>query len=187
MQGLPELDEEFRRSIEQQSGQPVARCYQCRKCTAGCPTAHAMDFDPAQIVRLIQLGRRREALTSSAIWLCVGCETCGTRCPNQICVGRLADALKIEALAAGIRPGQPAVYHFHRAFLNSIRRFGRVHEVSMLIEYKLRAGRLLADLGLGLRLLLAGKLPLLPHRWPTRRGVAALFRAGRPPAQGGLP
>jgi len=59
--------------------------------------------------------------------------------------------------------------------LNAIRRFGRVHEVTMLVEYKLRAGDLFSDLGLGLKLLLAGKLPLWPSRIALRRRVAPLF------------
>jgi heterodisulfide reductase subunit C len=170
------LDTGFLGAIERRSGQPIARCYQCRKCSAGCPTAQAMDFDPAQIVRLVQLGQRQAALSCAGIWLCVGCETCGTRCPNGICVGRIADALKASALQAGVAPGERSVYQFHRAFLNSVRRFGRAHEITMLVEYKLRAGNLLADLLLGARLLLAGKLPLLPGRLSPRRGVAPLFR-----------
>jgi len=179
MQDTLLLDTSFTGAIAERSGQPLERCYGCRKCTAGCPTAYAMDFEPAQIVRLVQLGARRELLGSHAIWLCVGCETCGTRCPNGICVGRINDALKQIAIASGVRPGEPAVYQFHRSFLNSIWRFGRVHEVTMLVEYKLRAGNLLADLMLGARLLMAGKLPLWPRPARGRRQVAALFDAAR--------
>jgi len=170
------MDMAFSQRIVARSGQPVLSCYGCRKCAAGCPTAYAMDYDPAQIVHLVQLGGRAELLAGRAIWLCVGCETCGTRCPNGICVGRINDALKEAALAAGVQPGEPAIYHFHHSFLNSIRRFGRAHEVSMLVEYKLRVGNLLADLYLGFRLLLAGKLPLWPQWTRDRRQVAALFK-----------
>ena len=175
MNNVIRIDRSLIGVVERQSGQPISTCYQCRKCTAGCPTAYAMDFDPAQIVRLVQLGQRDALLASKAIWLCVGCETCGTRCPNQICVGKIADALKAMAIEAGVRPGEPSVYRFHQAFLNSIRRFGRVHEVTMLVGYKLRAGNLLADLDLGLKLLLAGKLPLIPSLVRTRRHIARLF------------
>lgn len=169
------FDSEFVDLVSERSGQPIATCYQCRKCTAGCPTAYAMDFDPAQIVRLVQLGDRETALTCHAIWMCVGCETCGTRCPNEICVGRIADALKQLMLETNTPLAERAVYQFHRSFLNSVRRFGRTHEVTMLIEYKLRAGNLLADLDLGAKLLLKGKLPLLPSRPALGRRIAVFF------------
>ena len=176
------FDAGFLSLVAERSNQPVASCYQCHKCTAGCPTAYAMDFGPAQIVRLIQLGQRQALLTCRSIWLCVGCETCGTRCPNGICVGRIADTLKMMVTEAGGRPAEPAILHFHRSFLNSVRRFGRAHEVTMLVEYKLRAGNLLADLGLGWKLLRAGKLPLLPRSVRERRQIAGLFTS-RPPEE----
>jgi len=161
--------------IEERSGQPISACYQCRKCTAGCPTAFAMNFDPAQIVRMIQLGQQEALLRSEAIWLCVGCETCGTRCPNQICIGKINDTLKAMAVEAGARVGETSVYEFHQAFLNSIRRFGRVHEVTMLIEYTLHSPTLLSDMGMGLQMFLAGKLRMLPHLIRERGQIAGLF------------
>lgn len=170
-------DWRFLEEVTQHSGQPIATCYQCRKCTAGCPTAFAMDYDPAQIVHMVQMGERLALLSSQAIWMCVGCETCGTRCPNQICVGRINDALRQMAVAEGMQVGAPAIYQFHRAFLNNLRRFGRVHEITMIVEYKLRSLDLLSNLDLGLKLLLARKLPPLPQRIRGRREVARLFEA----------
>jgi heterodisulfide reductase subunit C len=174
------VDATLARTIEERSGQSVSTCYQCRKCTAGCPTAYAMDIDPARIVRLVQLGQREELLRSQAIWLCVGCETCGTRCPNQICVGKINDTLKAMMMETGAPAGEANVYQFHQAFLRSIRRFGRVHEVTMLAEYALHAPALLADMGLGIQMFLAGKLPLLPRWIKGRRQVTDLFGKLRP-------
>ena len=34
----------------------VENCYQCGKCTAGCPAADEMDFMPNQVLRLVQAG-----------------------------------------------------------------------------------------------------------------------------------
>ena len=72
---------EFVSQVEEMSAQRVADCYQCGKCTAGCPTAFAMDYPPNQIIRGIQLGMRDAVLSSKAIWVCAACETCTTRCP----------------------------------------------------------------------------------------------------------
>lgn len=180
------IDTSFIGVMEERSGQPISACYQCRKCTAGCPTAFAMDFDPAQIVRMIQLGQQETLLHSETIWLCVGCETCGTRCPNQICIGKINDTLKAMAVEAGAPVGETSVYEFHQAFLNSIRRFGRVHEVTMLIEYTLHSPTLLSDMGMGLQMFLAGKLRMLPHLIRERGQIAHLFAgedAKVPPTQ----
>lgn len=169
------LDWRFMDIVAERSGQPIATCYQCRKCTAGCPTAFVMDYDPAQIVHMVQMGQRNALLSSQAIWMCVGCETCGTRCPNGICVGRINDALRQIAVEEGVRVGAPAVYQFHRSFLNNLRRFGRVHEISMIVEYKLRSLDLLSNLDLGAKMLLARKLPPLPQRIRGRQEVARIF------------
>lgn len=163
MSAIYEPDLTFSRTVQERSGEPILSCYFCQKCTAGCPVASAMDYQPAQMLRLIQLGQKEAVLGSSALWLCVGCETCGTRCPNQIRLAPLFDTLRYMALEEGYRP-EPAVYALHRSFLDSIRLWGRVHELSMLMEYKLRSRDLFSDLAMGIGLILKGKISFLPER-----------------------
>jgi len=185
----PELT--FWSVVNERSGEYVQRCFYCQKCTAGCPTAHVMDYKPAQLLRLIQLGQKERLLGSNAIWLCVGCETCGTRCPNHIRLAPVMDVLRQMALAEGFAP-HPAVYALHRSFLDSIRLWGRVHELSMLVEYKTRClltkpplffQGLLSDAKMGAGLMLKGKLSLMPERIRRMRDVKELFK---PAGQGGL-
>jgi heterodisulfide reductase subunit C len=166
----------FAWEVQGRSGENLLRCFYCQKCTAGCPTAYAMDYKPAQVLKMIQLGMREPLLRSSAPWLCVGCETCGTRCPNEIRLGPVMDTLKYMALEAGHRPPETKVYALHRSFLDNIEFFGRLHEVTMLAEYKLRSMDLLSDLGLGALLLLKGKLSILPERIKGLGEVKELFR-----------
>lgn len=92
------LDFDFRAAVEERSGEDLSRCYYCLKCTAGCPSALAMPYGPAQMVRLVQLGLRDELLESSSIWFCLHCETCGARCPNEISIAGLAKALREMAM-----------------------------------------------------------------------------------------
>lgn len=165
--------------VERRSGESVRGCYYCLKCSAGCPTAYAMDYSPAQVLRLVQLGERERLLASSAIWLCVGCETCLTRCPNGISAGHVMDALKQIALEARKRPAQRRVLVLHQQFLRSIRLFGRVHELSMLALYKVCSRDLFTDLDLGVRMFLKGKIPILPERTGGLGGVRRLFRRRR--------
>jgi heterodisulfide reductase subunit C len=158
---------QFVEEVSELSQQNVRRCYYCLRCTAGCPSAFAMDdgrLGPAQILKLVQLGQQDALLRSSAIWLCIGCETCGTRCPNQIHAGAVIDALRQLAIRAQVAPAEPKVFRLHQAFIDSIHLFGRLHELSMLAEYKLRSLDLVSDLDMGLDMFLSGKIHPIPKR-----------------------
>jgi heterodisulfide reductase subunit C len=48
-------------------------------------------------------------LESKAIWLCAGCQTCASRCPQDINVTGVMDSLRIEAGKRGITPA----HHVH--------------------------------------------------------------------------
>jgi heterodisulfide reductase subunit C len=77
----------------------VLRCYQCRKCSSGCPVSFSMELLPHQVMRMIQLEADRELLTANTAWVCAGCQTCTTRCPNDIDIAGVMDELR--QLAAG--------------------------------------------------------------------------------------
>jgi heterodisulfide reductase subunit C len=173
---LPHTDEylKFVAEVEELSGEKSADCYQCGKCTAGCPTAFAMDYPPNQILRAIQLGMRDTVLASKAIWLCASCETCGTRCPQEVDFARVADALRSMAYAEGIKSPEGDIPLFHRIFLGNVKRFGRQFEMAMAALYNLLSGHFVKDLLMAPKLLLKGKLPLLPST-AGRRGMAELF------------
>ena len=49
-------------TVEEISGQDIKNCYQCGKCSAGCPIAADMELIPNQVIRLLQLGLVDEAL-----------------------------------------------------------------------------------------------------------------------------
>lgn len=172
---------------EAQSGQPLGRCYQCRKCTSGCPVAFSMDILPHQIVRYLQLGLEAELLASRSIWNCTGCQTCKSRCPNGIDISALNDALKVRALAKkpSLDPQSQAVATFHQTFLDSIRSTGRINELPMLMAYKLKTRNLWQDVPLGLAMLRRGKLRIWPQRIRGRGEIKELFaRSHRHPAGG---
>jgi heterodisulfide reductase subunit C len=170
-------DSSFRQIVQARSHEPVMRCFYCQKCSVGCPTAFAMDYQPAQVLKMVQLGQKDALLNSRAIWLCIGCETCGTRCPNDIRINNVMDVLKEMALEEGVAPAEKEVYALHRSFLNSIKRFGRVHELTMLAEYMLRVPlKLLDELGLGMALILKGKVLHLWSAIKERDKVRELYR-----------
>ena len=169
----------FAEQVTDLSHQNVRRCYYCLRCTAGCPAASFMEHTPAQILRLVQLGQKDILLTSSAIWLCIGCETCGTRCPNEIHAGAVIDALRQIALQEGVPAAERSVFKLHEAFLDSIRWWGRLHELSMLAQHKLTSGdNLLNNLDMGLFMFLKGKIHPLPKRIQGMDEIKKLYEMG---------
>jgi heterodisulfide reductase subunit C2 len=84
------------------SGEDVRACYQCGKCTAGCPLASAMDLMPNQILRLLQLGEHEQVLKSRTIWQCASCLTCAARCPKEVDPARVMDALRTILMRQGM-------------------------------------------------------------------------------------
>jgi len=113
-------------------------CYQCGKCTAGCPMAAQMDITPNRLIRLLQLGREGEALDAQSIWQCVSCQTCATRCPKSVNCAGIMDALRQLSLEEGrVSPAQQRVMLFQKAFLDNIRRNGRLDEIELIVQFKL--------------------------------------------------
>ena len=70
--------------VQEALGENVYLCYQCVKCSSGCPLAEFFDWQPNQVMRALQLGQEDIALHSKTPWLCAGCQTCTTRCPQEI-------------------------------------------------------------------------------------------------------
>ncbi len=168
-------DRAFFEAVCAKSGQDLLRCYQCGNCTAGCPMQPYYDLAAHQVMRLVQTGQRKAALTCSSLWLCAGCGQCSARCPNQLDVALILETLRHMARRAGYNP-QPRVAQFSRAFLKSVHSHGRVFELGLLLRYKLASGRLLDDADLAPRLLKVGKLHLTPTSTPGQAEVAAIFR-----------
>ncbi len=165
----------FLEEVKKRSGENLSLCYQCLKCTAGCPTASIMDIRPNTIIRMIQMGMKDAVLRSHAIWLCVSCETCGTRCPNEIDIGALMDTLREMAVEAKVPAAEKNIHLLHEAFVQSIRRGGRVHEATMLIDYKLRSRDFFTDMGPGMKLFFKGKIPLFPDFIKGRKEIQRIF------------
>jgi heterodisulfide reductase subunit C len=85
---------DFVTKVEELSGQNLLACYQCGKCSAGCPAISQMDILPNQIIRLAQLGLKNELFKSKSIWVCASCMTCNTRCPKGINVAEVIEAVR---------------------------------------------------------------------------------------------
>ncbi len=173
--GAQSIDVAFAQQVKRVSGEKLERCYQCSTCTLGCPVSPAMDYHPDQIIRMVQLGLKELVLNSSAIWLCLGCETCVARCPNEIDILRVMDTLREMSLQEKRKGKERIIPAFHRAFLYPIKVLGRQYELGLILYLKLKSGDLFGDLGLGLRMILKRKLPFIPTRIKGAKRVGEIF------------
>lgn len=166
--------------IDRSSAQSIELCYHCHKCTAGCPVVEAMEFGPDRILRMVALEQRQAVLSSKDIWLCDGCYTCATRCPNDIDIAAVMDALRQFSLLEGYSAGERDTLLFHRLFMGVVERFGRSHEAVMLGLFKVFSHvPFLNDLDAGLNLFLRGKVPLLPKNNGAASAVRDIVRRSR--------
>ena len=179
-----EMNSDFLIEVEEKSGVKVSACYQCRKCTNGCPVTFAMDLYPDQVMRYIQLGLRKEILGSSTIWVCASCETCTTRCPNEVDIARVMDYLKQTIVRKKAKAAERKVLTFHRVFLDSVRKRGRVFETGLMQNYLLKSGELIRklkdqtlmeELRLGWTMVRKGRLNLLPRKIKGKNEIKKMF------------
>jgi heterodisulfide reductase subunit C len=167
--------------IAQTTGSSVLDCYQCGRCAAGCPqnVDGEMDLSPTRIMRLLQLESAfadeperaaeyaRQALGADTPWLCAGCLACTTRCPQEVDIAGTMDVLRQEALKRGLASTSKRardVQVLHQAFLSGALKRGRIHELSLMLRYKLRSGHLLQDALLAPAMFARGKLHILPDK-----------------------
>ncbi|MBI4713437.1 MAG: 4Fe-4S dicluster domain-containing protein [Planctomycetes bacterium] len=143
-------------------------CYQCRKCSAGCPMSYAMDYTPAQLIHAIRLGLKDIVLNSKTMWMCSSCQTCTTRCPQEVDIAKVMDTVKIMAVAEGVKPPVSRVHKFNRASLRNIKWFGRMYELGLIGDLKMRTFEFFKDMGLGIKMFMHGKLKIIPPISPGR-------------------
>ncbi len=162
----------FGKSTASRSGVDIFACYQCEKCTNGCPLTFAMDVMPHALIRMAQVGMADEVRASRTPWVCASCETCVTRCPNLVDVPRLMDFLKQDAAESGAAPVEPDVAAFHATFMDNIRLFGRVQETVLMGIYQLKSlhgpgdlasPNVIENVKLGLKMVGKGRMSLIPR------------------------
>jgi heterodisulfide reductase subunit C len=179
---MPARDDSFYRFIREKSEANLDRCYQCSACSDGCPVATEMDYYPNQLIQMVRLGLKESVLKSNAIWICASCETCATRCPNQIDIVRFMDILRAESINEKVKSPVAEIPRFYQVFLREIEKRGRIHELTLLLRYKVGTGdvfsreKMRGEAPLGLAMLLKGKLKVLPRKKTGRKEIKKIFK-----------
>lgn len=176
------INSDLAQRIQEELGQNVYLCYQCVKCTSGCPFGKYFDWQPNQIMRAVQLGQEDIALHSQTPWLCASCQTCTTRCPQDLDIAAIMDFLTREALDRGIDPPVQEVDNMNKAFLREVRLWGRSYELGLIAELKLRNIRthpITEDLDMGIKMILKNKFPFFPTFTRPPRNVKPIPGASK--------
>jgi len=172
---LNQTDSGFVGQVIRRAGVDINQCWHCQTCASGCPFVRAMDYPPNQVIRMVQLGLRREALESSGIWICVGCNTCAIQCPNCIDIPAVNDTLRQMAMEEGVVVAEPNILNFHQAVLQSIQRHGRTHKLEVMLRYKLKKHDWLTDITIAMKMFARHKLELWPSKSKNIAEIRKLF------------
>ncbi len=156
------IDTDFAAEVARRSGQNVFLCYQCRKCASGCPNRMFMEATPAQLMRYVQLGMVDEAMKQNTIWYCLSCQTCSARCPQDIDIAHVVDAIKIIVQERKIKADTKGARLLNVIWMNILKYGGRMYEVGLTGVFNVFTAKPFKDLPLGLKMIRKGKLKLLP-------------------------
>ncbi|UCH31177.1 MAG: 4Fe-4S dicluster domain-containing protein [Candidatus Bathyarchaeota archaeon] len=129
---VTKLDPTFKDEVSNtRGGQNIKRCYQCGTCNVGCPVREIEEkYNPRRIIRMTVLGMKKRVLSSDFIWLCSACYTCNERCPQDVRIADVMNALKNLAVKEG---------YIHSSFakrLELIETNGRLFPVSQFDNTK---------------------------------------------------
>lgn len=162
--------------VQEMSDVDLSACFQCKKCSSGCTVSGIAVSPPSEIIRRLQLGAGDEILDSDIIWTCSSCETCFARCPMGIDMASVIDALRSLSIKKKAAVPDGNVPLFNRAFLKTVRAFGRTYDLAMIGIYKLGTGTFMKDTDKFPTMLMKKKIALLPVWGADRKTVKRIFK-----------
>lgn len=160
--------------IAAEAGVNLKDCYQCGKCTAGCPLADGMDLMPREVIRYLQLGALDVVLNAKTPWICAQCVVCSSRCPQNVDICSTMRAVRLASKRAGKRP-VPEADIFDDTFIANVKAHGVSNEQYLAAAYNMKSGHFMQDMGNAMRMLNRGMVGVAMHNIEGRAEVAALI------------
>jgi heterodisulfide reductase subunit C len=165
--------------VKKSTGVKAEKCYQCGKCSAGCPVAFEMDYTPSMVMRMLQTNNPEndeKLLRSKTIWLCLTCEMCISRCPMSIDIPKVMDFIRQKSNRENkVTPQVKDIVSFHDSFLLSIEKTGKLYELGLIAAYKMKSLHLTQDVTLAPSMIQKGKLHFLPEMVKDRKNLSTIF------------
>ena len=173
-------------------GDSIRWCIQCGTCSGSCPSVTQMDYSPRQTIALIRSGRSHDVLTGNSMWVCASCYLCTVRCPKEVKITELMHALERLSVHHDLISRRTSTPTMYRAFVDSIKSNGRVHELGMMLKFYLSTiltGRInpfatIKMLPPALGLLIHGRMSIKPTKIKGNEQVKAMVK--RAQALGGV-
>jgi len=150
-------------------------CYQCGKCSAGCPLNGIYEYQPNQIIRLIQIDKIDLIFDANSIYLCLACEICSSRCPQEVNIAAIMNYLRIKSWEQDSFKVK-ALRNFYRSFLKIIQLFGRSYEPALILSLNLMSGKIFNDFDIALDILKKKKIKLIPEIVKDRKPIAEIIK-----------
>ncbi len=122
------LSTDMAKFIREECGENVYLCYQCEKCSSGCPTVAAMRYRPAQMMRMAQFGLEDSLATDASLWRCLGCDTCTAHCPHNLSVRRLVEVMRQHVMQERYLVGGVEALDGDEALRKGVRALGMLGE-----------------------------------------------------------
>lgn len=176
LSAVTDADRALCEKIAKRAGVNLSDCYQCGKCSAGCPMAEDMDLPPQRIMRMLQLGLVNEALNAKGPWLCAQCMVCSTRCPQNIEITDIMREVRLESHAQG-RKALPESDTFESLFIKKVRNNGRSNEQYLAAGYNMSSGHLMQDMGSAPKMFTKGLVGIKRNRVKDRAAVERIIDA----------
>jgi len=153
----------------------IYNCYQCGRCTAGCPLSDVYEYQPNQVIRLIQLNKIDSILNANSVYLCASCEICSSRCPQEVDIAKIMNYLRIKSWHYR-KFKLSGIANFYGIFLRIVKIFGRSFEPLLIVFLNIANKKFFNDLDIALKILKKRKIKLIPEFVKKRSEVSQIVK-----------